>query len=196
MRPARSTTSGTATSPTAPRLFPSLPPRPAPGSTSAPAPASPASSARSCWRIATSPHASSPFARDEGQSPHPLHPHRKRHPQSGLPARGRAQRGPLPGITVEILSKRAESVTSEVNLPLLPRVICARALAPLDRLFALALPLSPPGTTGVWCKGKEVERSSRLRAGTGTSTSTLVPSVTDRDGRIAVTTNLERKAKD
>ena len=104
--------------------------------------------------------------------------------------------GPLPGITVEILSKRAESVTSEVNLPLLPRVICARALAPLDRLFALALPLSPPGTTGVWCKGKEVERELEAARRNWNFDVTLVPSVTDRDGRIAVTTNLERKTKD
>jgi 16S rRNA (guanine527-N7)-methyltransferase len=104
--------------------------------------------------------------------------------------------GPLPGITVEILSKRAESVTTEVNSSLLPRVICARALAPLDRLFALALPLSPPGTTGVWCKGKEVERELEAARKNWNFDVALVPSVTDPDGRIAVTTNLDRKAKD
>jgi 16S rRNA (guanine527-N7)-methyltransferase len=100
------------------------------------------------------------------------------------------------GITVDILSKRAESVTTEVNSSLLPRVVCARALAPLDRLFALALPLSPPGTTGVWCKGKEVERELEAARKNWNFDVALVPSVTDPDGRIAVTTNLDRKAKD
>jgi 16S rRNA (guanine527-N7)-methyltransferase len=103
---------------------------------------------------------------------------------------------PLPGITVEVLSKRAESVTTEVNSSLLPRVVCARALAPLDRLFALALPLFPPGTTGVWLKGKEVERELEAARSSWNFDVTLVPSVTDPNGRIAVTTNLERKAKD
>ena len=42
--------------------------------------------------------------------------------------------------------------------------ICARALAPLDKLLELAAPLFLPGTTGLFLKGKGVAdelRSSR-----------------------------------
>jgi 16S rRNA (guanine527-N7)-methyltransferase len=104
--------------------------------------------------------------------------------------------GPLPGIAVDILSTRAESVRTQVNLALLPRVVCARALAPLDQLLALAFPLSPPGTTGLFCKGKEVAKELQMAERNWRFDVALVPSVTDRDGRIAVITNLERKAKD
>jgi 16S rRNA (guanine527-N7)-methyltransferase len=99
------------------------------------------------------------------------------------------------GVTVDILPLRAESVRIKVNLSL-PRVLCARALAPLDRLFGLAAPLSPPGTTGLFCKGKGVAGELRVAEKAWNFDVELVPSVTDRDGRIAVITNLERKAKD
>jgi 16S rRNA (guanine527-N7)-methyltransferase len=99
------------------------------------------------------------------------------------------------GGAVDILSIRAESARIKVNASL-PRVICARALAPLDRLFELAAPLSPPGTTGLWCKGKSVSKEVQAAEETWQFDVELVPSVTDSDGRIAVITNLERKAKD
>ena len=104
--------------------------------------------------------------------------------------------GALPAIAVDILSARAESARTRVNLALPPRVICARALAPLDRLLALASPLSPPGTTGLFCKGKEVAKELQAAAKNWKFDVALLPSVTDRNGRIAVITNLERKAKD
>ena len=98
-------------------------------------------------------------------------------------------------VAVDVLSIRAESARIKVN-DSLPRVVCARALAPLDRLLQLAAPLSPPGTTGLMCKGKSVAEELQTAEKTWNFNVELVPSVTDRDGRIAVITNLERKAKD
>jgi 16S rRNA (guanine527-N7)-methyltransferase len=102
---------------------------------------------------------------------------------------------PLPGIDLEILPARAESVKTQVNF-LLPRVVSARALAPLEKLLALAFPLSPPGTTGLFSKGKEVAQEIDAAKKTWNFDVDLVPSVTEGSGRIAVITNLERKAKD
>jgi 16S rRNA (guanine527-N7)-methyltransferase len=99
------------------------------------------------------------------------------------------------GITVDILSTRAESVRISVN-ERLPRVVSARALAPLEKLLGLAAPLSPPGTTGLFCKGKEVAKELQVAEKTWKFDVELVPSVTDSNGVIAVITNLERKAKD
>jgi 16S rRNA (guanine527-N7)-methyltransferase len=99
------------------------------------------------------------------------------------------------GITVDILSKRAESVTTSVNEEL-PRVVSARALARLDRLLDLAAPLSPPGTTLLFLKGREVGTELQLAESRWQFRVALVQSVTDKNGRVAVITNLERKAKD
>lgn len=99
------------------------------------------------------------------------------------------------GVAVDVLSARVESVRIKVNLSL-PRVICARALAPLDKLLGLAAPLSPPGTVALWCKGKSIAQELQAAEKEWNFSVELVPSVTGRDGRIAVITNLERKAKD
>lgn len=96
---------------------------------------------------------------------------------------------------VDILSTRAESARISVNENL-PRVVSARALAPLDRLLDLAAPLSPPGTTLLFLKGKDAEREVQQAEKRWQFRVALIPSVTDRHGRIAVVTNLERKAKD
>jgi 16S rRNA (guanine527-N7)-methyltransferase len=99
------------------------------------------------------------------------------------------------GVDVDILSTRAESARTPVNEGL-PRVVSARALAPLDRLLDLAEPLSPPGTTLLLMKGREVRKELQMAEAAWTFDVELVPSVTDKRGRIAVITNLERKAKD
>ncbi len=109
--------------------------------------------------------------------------------QTGLSA------GNSAGVAVDVLSERVESVRIEVNFSL-PRVICARALAPLDKLLGLAAPLSPPGTVALWCKGKSIAQELQAAEKEWNFSVELVPSVTNRDGRIAVITNLERKAKD
>ena len=98
------------------------------------------------------------------------------------------------GVAVDILSIRAESVRIKVNVSL-PRVICARALAPLDRLLELAAPLSPPGTTLLLCKGKGVAKELQAAEKTWNFNVELVPSVTDSDGRIAVITNSNAKRR-
>jgi 16S rRNA (guanine527-N7)-methyltransferase len=98
------------------------------------------------------------------------------------------------GLTVDILSTRAESARIPVN-ERLPRVISARALAPLDRLLELAAPLSPPGATLLLCKGKEAANEVQVARENWNFAVELVPSVTDKSGVIAVITNLERKAK-
>jgi 16S rRNA (guanine527-N7)-methyltransferase len=99
------------------------------------------------------------------------------------------------GVAVDILSIRAESARLKVNAPL-PRVICARALAPLEKLLDLAAPLSPPGTTALLCKGKGIAGEIEEAGKRWKFDVALVPSITDSDGRIAVITNLDRKAKD
>jgi 16S rRNA G527 N7-methylase RsmG len=98
-------------------------------------------------------------------------------------------------IPVDILSKRAESVRTSVN-EALPRVVSARALAPLGRLFELAAPLSPPNTTLLFLKGREVGKELQMAGSRWQFQVALIPSVTDTHGRVAVITNLERKAKD
>jgi 16S rRNA (guanine527-N7)-methyltransferase len=99
------------------------------------------------------------------------------------------------GLTVDILSRRAESASLSVNESL-PRVVSARALASLERLLGLAAPLSPSGTTLLLLKGREAEREVSQARQHWQFQVALRPSVTDQHGRIAVVTNLERKAKD
>jgi 16S rRNA (guanine527-N7)-methyltransferase len=99
------------------------------------------------------------------------------------------------GVSVDILSTRAESARTLVN-ERLPRVVSARALAPLDRLLGLAAPLCPPGTTLLLLKGKEARKELQMALAMWTFVVDLVPSVTDKHGRVAVITNLKRKAKD
>ena len=96
---------------------------------------------------------------------------------------------------MDILSRRAESAKTSVNEGL-PRIVSARALAPLDRLLDLAEPLSSPGTTLLFPKGREVAQELQRAESRWRFQVALVPSVTDTHGRIAVITNLERKAKD
>jgi 16S rRNA (guanine527-N7)-methyltransferase len=105
------------------------------------------------------------------------------------------QTGIAATVRVDILSTRAESLPTQVNLPL-PDVVSARALAPLDRLLGLAAPfLSPPGAVGVFCKGKEVAKELRAAEKTWQFKAELVPSRTEKEGRIVVIRQLERKAK-
>jgi 16S rRNA (guanine527-N7)-methyltransferase len=99
------------------------------------------------------------------------------------------------GVAVDILSTRAESARTLLNEGL-PRVVSARALAPLDKLLGLAAPLSPPGTTLLLMKGREARKELHMAEAGWTFEVKLVPSVTDKHGRIAVVTNLKPKAKD
>jgi 16S rRNA (guanine527-N7)-methyltransferase len=99
------------------------------------------------------------------------------------------------GVAVDILSTRAESARTSVNKAL-PRTVSARALAPLVKLLELAQPLSPPGTTLLLLKGREAAGELQEAESCWRFQVALVQSVTDRNGRVAVITNLERKTKD
>ena len=78
----------------------------------------------------------------------------------------------------------------------LPQVVSARALAPLPKLLALAAPLSPPSTVGLFLKGKDAAKELQAAEKSWNFNAELVPSVTDKDARIIVIGQLERKAKD
>jgi 16S rRNA (guanine527-N7)-methyltransferase len=65
-----------------------------------------------------------------------------------------------------------------------PDVVTARALAPLDRLLALAFPLLQAGGMGLFPKGQDVEVELTNAAKSWKIEYDLVPSRTDASGRI------------
>jgi len=67
-------------------------------------------------------------------------------------------------------------------------VVTARALAPLDRLIPLALPLLQAGALGLFPKGRSVAQELTDAARSWHITHTLVPSATDSAARIVVVT--------
>lgn len=102
--------------------------------------------------------------------------------------------GILPGVAVDILSIRIENAATQANLPP-PAVISARALAPLDKLLALAAPLTGGSTTGLFLKGRDAEAELEDARKTWNFSVELVASRTEPDGRIVVIRHLERKPK-
>jgi 16S rRNA (guanine527-N7)-methyltransferase len=103
--------------------------------------------------------------------------------------------GPLPGVAVDILSTRAESAATQVNLSL-PEVVCARALAPLEKLLGLAAPLSTPATVGLFLKGKDAALELDAAKKSWKFNAELVPSRTQDNARIIVIRCLEPNLKD
>lgn len=69
-------------------------------------------------------------------------------------------------------------------------VVCARALAPLERLLEWTAPLLKTGTTGLFPKGREVRAELTRAAARWTVGHDLVPSRTDADARIVRITAL------
>jgi 16S rRNA (guanine527-N7)-methyltransferase len=65
-------------------------------------------------------------------------------------------------------------------------VVTARALAPLDRLIGYAIPLLKRGTVGLFPKGQDVEAELTQASKSWTIDADLVPSKTDRQGRIVL----------
>jgi 16S rRNA (guanine527-N7)-methyltransferase len=63
-------------------------------------------------------------------------------------------------------------------------VVTARALAPLDRLIGYAIPLLKSGAVGLFPKGQDVEVELTQASKSWTIDADLVPSRTDREGRI------------
>jgi len=95
-------------------------------------------------------------------------------------------------VSVDILSTRIESAATQANLHA-PDVVSARAVAPLDKLIALAAPLFASSTVGLFLKGRDAAAELEAAEKRWTFQSALVPSRTERDARIVVVRNLERK---
>ena len=74
-------------------------------------------------------------------------------------------------------------------------MISARALAPLDKLFNLAAPLFTPSTVGLFLKGRDAAAEFEVAQKAWNFNAELVPSRTDRDGRIVVVRNLEPESE-
>jgi 16S rRNA (guanine527-N7)-methyltransferase len=73
-------------------------------------------------------------------------------------------------------------------------VVSARALAPLDKLLNLAAPLFTPSTVGLFLKGRDATAELEVAQKAWNFNAELVPSRTDRDGRIIVVRNLVPKS--
>jgi 16S rRNA (guanine527-N7)-methyltransferase len=95
-------------------------------------------------------------------------------------------------VSVDILSTRIETATTQASLQP-PDVVSARAVAPLDKLFALAAPLFASSTIGLFLKGRDVAAELQAAEKLWNFQSELVPSRTARDARIVVVRKLEHK---
>ena len=73
-------------------------------------------------------------------------------------------------------------------------VYSARALAPLDRLLALAHPLAEKGAQGLLLKGQDVEAELTKASKYWNIEASLVPSKTNPLSRIVVVRSLQRRA--
>lgn len=80
--------------------------------------------------------------------------------------------------------KRIEEVPSE-TLPGL-EIVSARALAPMPELLVLAHPFLKNGAKGLFMKGANVDNELTDATKSWSIKSTIVPSKTDREGRIVV----------
>lgn len=97
------------------------------------------------------------------------------------------------GCSVEIHNARIESRGIEDKL-IAADIVTARALAPLDRLYELAAPYLRCGATGLFLKGRQVERELGIAAKNWRCEVFLHPSVTGARARIVEVKSLRRKA--
>src|SRR5215475_7912719 len=95
-------------------------------------------------------------------------------------------------LSVDILSTRIETATTQASLQPFD-VVSARAVAPLDKLFALAAPLFASSTVGLFLKGRDAAAELKAAEKLWNFQSELVPSHTERDARIVVVRKLKRK---
>lgn len=96
------------------------------------------------------------------------------------------------GTTVEILSTRIESSETQAKLGRAD-VVTARALAPLNRLLALAFPHFGAGTVGLFLKGQNAQAEVEAARGEWVFDASLVPSLTAADASIVVVRALQRR---
>ena len=87
----------------------------------------------------------------------------------------------LPAI---VHAQRIEDFVHESGKPF--DVVTARALAPLDRLIALAIPLLKRGAVGLFPKGQDVEAELTQASKSWNIEAELIPSRTDPQGRIII----------
>lgn len=89
------------------------------------------------------------------------------------------------GLAVDIMPTRIEIDSTHASVGQVD-VVSARALAPLQRLVPLAAPFFHEQTVGLFLKGREAEKEIAEAAGVWAFEFELKPSMTDREGRIAV----------
>lgn len=90
---------------------------------------------------------------------------------------------------VDILCTRIERAATHVTVDDV-EVITARALAPLDRLLGLCLPLFGPATVALLPKGRDAEAEIEAARRAWGFASRVVGSRTEAEGRIVVVTKL------
>lgn len=89
----------------------------------------------------------------------------------------------LTGAPVKVHSERIESAAERIGKA---DVVTARALAPLERLLALAAPLLTHGNHCIFLKGQDVDRELTEAAKSWKIDYRILPSVTDPSGRIVI----------
>ena len=95
------------------------------------------------------------------------------------------------GVPVVVHCERIEDFA--VHFPKRPDLVAARALKPLLQLLNLAYPLLKRGAQGLFPKGQDVEAELTQAAKCWTIRATLIPSLTDVQGRIVVVESLESR---
>jgi 16S rRNA (guanine527-N7)-methyltransferase len=90
-------------------------------------------------------------------------------------------------IHADRIEKALPALVGEVD------AVTARALAPLEKLLALAAPLLTTGARGFFLKGRDVERELAEASRSWVFEAQLVPSRTDPEARIVIVDRLARR---
>lgn len=98
------------------------------------------------------------------------------------------------GVAVEIRAERSEKVATQANSQIRD-VITARALAPLSKLFGLALPFFSPQSVALFPKGREAEVEVAEAKKRFDFDCALAPSLTDAQARIVIVRNLAARTE-
>jgi 16S rRNA (guanine527-N7)-methyltransferase len=98
------------------------------------------------------------------------------------------------GVAVDIVNARSESFSTQARISE-GGVVSARALAPLDRLLELSVGLFSRGTVGLFPKGREFRSEIEAAQRRWQFASNVVPSRTDKSGRIVEVRALRAKTE-
>lgn len=99
------------------------------------------------------------------------------------------------GAAVEIHNTRIETLAG-ADTVLQPRIVTARALAPLDRLLGQAAPFFGPESRGLFLKGRTAEQEVEAAREAFDFTAVPHPSRTERDARIVEITALRERDRE